>query len=132
MNNNGLRNVTPRSPLLIVNCQLSIWGGSEPELLQFKQTARLYLTYTLRELGSSGMLVQGLLTLPGLADHEDILARGTLKDIVGHASLMLLTLGREQHGSLQGFVVLPRLGLEETIQSYHIASLLKVRSSKKG
>lgn len=100
---------------------MSIWG-SELELFQFQQTALLYLPYTLRELWGGRMLVQGFLTLPGLAYHEHILARGALKDVIGHTPFMLLTLGRKQHGGLQGFVVLARLGLEETIQSYHIVS----------
>ena len=65
------------------------------------------------------MFGEGFLALPCLAEHEDVLACGTLENVIADHALVLLRLGSEQNGGLQGFIVLALLGLEETIQSNH-------------
>jgi len=60
---------------------------------------------------------KGFFALPCLAEHENIFASCTLENVVANHAFVLLSLGCEQDGCIEGFAVLALLGLEKTIQS---------------
>ena len=75
---------------------------------------------------------KGFFAFPSFAEHKDILASGTFKDIIGNHAFVFLCLGCEQNGCVKGFVVLSLLCLEKTVQSYHSSIFLFIELLRYG
>ena len=96
------------------------------KLLELQHAAGFDDGHVLLEVGSLHVGLEGFGALPGFANHEDFAAGGAFEYVVGDAAFVVeLCLGGEGDGGFEGVVVLTLVGLEETIESDHIAFVLE-------
>ena len=96
------------------------------KLLQFEHAAGFDDGHVLLEMGSLHVGFEGFGAFPGFANHEDFAAGSTFENVVSDAAFIVeLCFGGEGDGGFEGIVVLTLVGLEETIESDHIAFVLE-------